>query len=170
MEENEVQEIEEKQAPKKKGKFKFILLMFIVVLCLGIAGVYFLYGNLIMERFFDKPPQETQNVKEKKTEKHLGPIAPLEPFLFNIAGTSGKYAKITIGVQFKDHKSMEVAKSLTPVIRDKVLTILSSKNIDYLMDVGSRDSLKQEMLNAIKVLLPKEDAITAVYITDIMIQ
>ncbi len=170
MAEKEAQQTEEKQAPKKKGKFKLILLMFIAILCLGIAGVYFLYGNLIMERFFNKTPQETQHVAKKKIEKHLGPIAPLEPFLFNIAGTSAKYAKITIGIQFKDHKLMEEAKNLTPAIRDKILTILSSKSLEILMDSGSRDSLKQEILNAIKVLLPKEDAVTAVYITDIMIQ
>lgn len=176
MAEQEILQTEEEQAPKKKkGKFRPILLAIIALLCLGIAGVYLLYGNMIIEKFFNKSPeegapQEREQVVQKKPEKNLGPIMSLEPFLFNIAGTSGKYAKITIGVQFKDKKALEEANKITPAIRDRILTILGSKGIEVLMDVGSRDAMKKEILDAVKVLFPKEDDIAAIYITDIMIQ
>ena len=171
MEEQEVVEIAETEEPKKKkGKFKLIILILFAVICLGAVGVYFLYGSMIMAKFSGRSAQEGEKVTQKKTEKNIGPILSLEPFLFNIAGTSSKYAKISIGIQLKDNKVMEEAKKITPIMRDKILTSLGSKSIEVLMDVGSRDLIRQELHNTLKGLFPKETDITAIYITDIMIQ
>lgn len=177
MPEDDVRQEEEiKEPKKKKSKFKLIIIVLCAVLCLGVAGAYFLYGNMIMGKLFGNEAQEGQAAQEgqketkKKVEKPTGPILSLEPFLFNIAGTSGKYAKISIGIQLKDNKVLEEAKKITPIMRDKILTSLGSKSIEVLMDVGSRDMIRQELHNVLKGLFQKETDITAIYITDIMIQ
>lgn len=157
---------EEKDKKKKKGGFKFILIIIFVVLCLGVGGVYFFYGNAIMAKFFKSSAKES----EKKVERKVGPIMSLEPFLFNIAGNSSRFAKISIGIEMKDIKSMEEAKSMTLLIRDRILSVLGSKSIEVLMDVNSRDTIKQELLTALKGIFKKPDDINAIYITDFIIQ
>ena len=161
---NENQEPQEKG--KKKGKFKFILLIVCVVFCLGIGGTYFFYGDTILGIFFKKPPKE----HEKKIERTVGPMLSLEPFLFNIAGNSTKFAKISIGIELKDIKILEEAKKMTPLMRDKILSVLGSKSTEVLMDVSSRDVIRQEVHNSLKSLFKKPADINAIYITDIIIQ
>jgi len=156
---------QEKDGKKKKGGFKFILIGIFVVFCLGIGGVYFFYGNAILAKFFNKSTTES----EKKVERKVGPIMSLEPFLFNVANSS-RFAKISIGIEMKDIKSIEEAKSMTLLIRDKILSVLGSKSIEVLMDVNSRDTIKQELLIALKGIFKKPDDINAIYITDFIIQ
>lgn len=151
---------------KKKSKFKLILIIICAVFCLGIGGAYFLYGDAIMGKFFKKNTGET----EKKAEKSVGPIMSLEPFLFNIAGNNTRFAKISIGIEMRDVKSMEEAKKMTLLIRDKILSVLGSKSMDVLMDVGSRDAIKKEIHGTLSSLFKKPEDINAIYITDIIIQ
>jgi flagellar FliL protein len=119
-----------------------------------------------LAKIFKKTAQEG----EKKVERKIGPIMSLEPFLFNIAGNSSRFAKISLGIEMKDIKSMEEAKNMTLLIRDRILSVLGSKNIEVLMDVNSRDAIKQELLTSLKGIFKKPDEINAIYITDFIIQ
>jgi len=163
VEKENAKEVKEK---KKKGGFKFILIVVFVVFCLGLGGTYFFYGNVILAKIFKKTAQEG----EKRVERKIGPIMSLEPFLFNIAGNSSRFAKISLGIEMKDIKSMEEAKNMTLLIRDRILSVLGSKNIEVLMDVNSRDAIKQELLTSLKGIFKKPDEINAIYITDFIIQ
>ncbi|MCX7965494.1 MAG: flagellar basal body-associated FliL family protein [Syntrophorhabdaceae bacterium] len=171
MPEKEVEQKNENEEPKKKkGKFKIIFIIAFCVICLGIAGTYFLYGNVLMEKFLGTETPEEEKKMKKKAELPTGPIMSMEPFLFNISNAPGRYAKISIGIQFKDKKAMEEAQKITPALRDKILTILGSKKLEVLMDVGSRDEIRKEIYSSLKGFFKKENDIAAIYITDIMIQ
>ena len=171
MPEEMIQEnINTEEPKKKKGKFKIMLIIILCVVCLGLAGTYFLYGNVLIERFTGKEKSEEQKKEVKKAEVPTGPIMSLEPFLFNVSNAPGRYAKISIGIQFRDKKVMEEAQKITPALRDKILTVLGSKGMEVLMDIGNRSVLRQEIHSSIKGLFHKETDITGIYITDIMIQ
>jgi flagellar FliL protein len=165
---NESDEIQEEGAPRKKGgKLKLIMIIVLVVLVGGGAGAYFVFGNQIKARFFGGAAEQTQEVKKKEA---MGPILSLDPFIFNIGGSSGKFAKITLGVEVKDAKVMEEAKKMVPAIRDKVLSVLGAKGPEVLMDINNRNSLKQELQNGIKTIFKDDGELKSVYITDIIIQ
>jgi len=86
MPEEVAQENEEKEGTKKKkGKFKFVLIIIVCVILLGLGGGYFLYGNVLIQKFLGKEPQEAVKNEVKKAEVPMGPIMALEPFLFNIS-------------------------------------------------------------------------------------
>jgi flagellar FliL protein len=164
---NGVEEGEGEGTPKKKGgKLKLIMIIALVVFVGGGAGAYFVFGNQIKARFFGGAEQ-TQETKKKEA---LGPILSLEPFIFNIGGNSGKFAKITLGVEVKDAKVMEEAKKMVPAIRDKALSVLGAKGPEVLMDINNRNSLKQELHGSIKTLFKEWTELKSVYITDIIIQ
>jgi flagellar FliL protein len=165
---NGVEEGEGEGAPKKKGgKLKLIMIIALVVLVGGGAGTYFVFGNQIKARFFGGNAEPVQETIKKEA---IGPILSLEPFIFNIGGASGKFAKITLGVEVKDVKVMEEAKKMVPAIRDKALSVLGAKGPEVLMDINQRNNLKQELHGSIKALFKEGNELKSVYITDIIIQ
>jgi flagellar protein FliL len=159
---------EDEGAPKKKsGKLKLIMVITLVVLIGGGAGAYFFFGNQIKAKFFGG---STETVQETKKKEPMGPILSLEPFVFNIGGSAGKFAKITLGMEVKDAKVMEEAKKMVPAIRDKALSVLGAKGPEVLMDINNRNTLKQELHSSIKTLFKEGTELKSVYITDIIIQ
>jgi len=164
----EGEELEE--LPKKKGKFKLILLIVFLVIGMGLGATYYFYGDKLINKYLGKYVGGAQKTTEKKKEKTIGPIMALEPFLFNLSGSVSKFAKISISIEFKDPKVMEEAKKMTPVLRDKVLSVLGSKGPDILMDINNRDAIKKELYDVVKVLFKHQEDVNAVYITDIIIQ
>lgn len=165
---NGTEEIQEEGTPRKKGgKLKLIMIIALVVFIGGGAGAYFVLGNQIKTRFFGGGAEQAQETKKKEA---LGPILSLEPFIFNIGGNAGKFAKITLGVEVKDAKVMEEAKKMVPAIRDKALYVLGAKGPEMLMDINNRNSLKQELHSSIKTLFKEGAELKSVYITDIIIQ
>jgi flagellar basal body-associated protein FliL len=148
------------------------ILAILIVLAAGTAVAYSLFGEKILSIYKgqpqDKEDKEVPKVEETK-KVEIGPILSLEPFLFNVAGSPSRFAKISIGVELKDKEAAEEGRKLTPLLRDKVLFVLSKKGSDVLMDVNGRRH-KQEVFAALKDVFPKEDAIRNVYITDIIIQ
>ena len=98
----------------------------------------------------------------------MGPILTLEPFIFNLASNTTRFAKVSLAVELKDAKVVEEAKKITPVLRDKALSILSAKTPEILIDVQGREPLKQELIAGLKGLL-KPGELRSVYITDIII-
>ncbi len=187
MAEEEIIEEKAEQKPvKKKKKSKLPLLIIFLVLGMGTAAALFFFGESIMPEYFSgltkRAEKKSESVEEKKTErrterahertveKGTGPVLTLEPFLFNIGGSSSKFAKVSIGIELRDAKVLEEAKKMVPIIRDKSLSVLGSKGAEHLMDVNSRNVLKQELQDGLKDLFKYKDDINAIYITDIIIQ
>ncbi|MCX5813509.1 MAG: flagellar basal body-associated FliL family protein [Proteobacteria bacterium] len=171
MEEEEQIEEENIEQPeeKKKGKFKLILLIVFLALIIGAGGTYFFFGDKIIQQFSGTPEGTVEPKKEKK-EKAVGPILSFEPFLFNISGNSSRFAKVSIGIELKDVKVLEEAKKMVPIVRDRVLSVLGTKGPEMLMDVNNRNAIKQELYNALKNMFKDQGDLTAIYITDIIIQ
>ena len=174
------------EEPQEEGKKQNILkIIIVVVLVLVIAGGgtagYFFYGKQIMQKYLNKKPPESteqteQTEQKEQTEKteqkkeDVGPILSLEPFIFNMSSNQSKYAKVTLGVEFKDLKVMEEAKKMTPALRDRILSILGTKASEVLMDVNQRNAIKDEIQKNLRTLFKDDAELRAVYITDIIIQ
>lgn len=170
MEEEQIEEENiEQPKEKKKGKLKLILLIIFLALSIGAGGTYFFFGDKIMQKHSGVPEEKVENKKDKK-EKAVGPILSLEPFLFNISGSSSRFAKVSIGIELKDAKVLEEAKKMVPMVRDKILSVLGTKGSEMLTDVSNRNAIKQELYNALKVIFKDQADLTAIYITDIIIQ
>jgi flagellar FliL protein len=167
--EEELQETEE--TPKKKGKFKLILIILLGVIGLGIGGGYFFYGDKIIRMVTGKGPATGEEGEKKKEKKYVpGHIMTLEPFIFNIMGNPSKFAKMSLGIELKDAKTAEESKKIMPAIRDKVLLVLGTKPTEVFLDVKQREQIKEELLKSLKSLFKDEKDLHAIYVTDIIIQ
>jgi len=170
---------EQQEEGKKKNLLKIVIVVVLVVVIAGggTAG-YFFYGKQIMQKYLNKkPPESTEQAEQteqteqtEKKKEDVGPILSLEPFIFNMSSNQSKYAKVTLGVEFKDLKVMEEAKKMTPALRDRILSILGTKASEVLMDVNQRNAIKDEIQKNLRTLFKDDAELRAVYITDIIIQ
>ncbi len=155
------------KAPRKKNGFRLALIIAFLLITTAGASAYFVVGKKYIADFLGKKPGLAAAVVKKDA---VGPILQLDPFVFNLTGNQSKYAKISLGVEVKDIRTMEDAKKIVPVIRDRVLFIFGSKGPEILMDVNQREALKKEVHANLKSIFKDEDELKAVYITDIIIQ
>ncbi len=162
------QEGEEQEVKKRKGKPLLFLLIIFLVLGLGAGAAYYFYGPRIMTMLTGKSSAPEGAHKEKK--RAPGPIMTLEPFIFNLSGNPSKFAKISIGIEVKNVKLEEETKKMMPAIRDRILLVLGAKPAEVFLDVNQRNLVKEELQRSLKTLFRESDDLSAVYITDIIIQ
>jgi flagellar FliL protein len=163
------------QAPPKKKRSKRIFVLVALLLLIGsAAGAYFFYGDRILEQYATKANAARLSTKkeaamEPKKGVSGGPILTLDPFIFNLAGNSSRFAKVSLAISLQNANAFEEAKKIVPVLRDKALIVLSGKSAEELIDVTKRDSIKLELQNALKDLFKEKEDLESVYVTDIII-
>jgi flagellar protein FliL len=160
--------------PKKKKSKLIIILLLFVLLGGGGAGAYFFLGNRIMETIIANSSTGRTLAKkaaaaEPKKVSAESPILTLDPFIFNLAGNTSRFAKVSLAVSLQNAKAFEEAKKIVPVLRDKALMVLSGKSAEELIDITKRDSIKIELQNALKDVFKEKEDLESVYITDIII-
>jgi flagellar protein FliL len=161
MAEEQVQQTEI-PVPKKKGFLKIIIIFVAALAVAGGAGYYF-YGKTLLGKSLRKPSHAKEETKE------VGPTVAFEPFIINVSGNASRFVKISVAVELGNEKMVEHVKKITPVIRDKMLTVLGAKTPEIFMDVKGRDGMKKELYEAVKSLF-KKDELKGVYISDIIMQ
>ena len=151
-------------APKKKSKRLLIAVIGIVALLLlgggGGAAWYFLKdsGEDHATAAADK---DKGKGKGKEAAKNLKPpvFVNLEPFTVNLASEgSDRYLQTTIVLQMSDDKSAEAIKVYMPVIRDRVLRLLSSKRTSEIDSGDGKQKLVAELVTVARESVPGSTA------------
>ncbi|BDI32766.1 hypothetical protein CCAX7_48170 [Capsulimonas corticalis] len=107
----------------------------------------------------------------KKHVEH-GPVITLDEFLVNLADSSGDhFLKVTVGVELNKEKgvSEEGMKEKTALVRDAIVTSLSTQTREDVSTMKGRDKLKDEMKKRINDELG-DDLICGVYFTNFVTQ
>jgi flagellar FliL protein len=155
----EVAEEEQTEEPKKKPKFKWILIALValaVVASGSIAGFY-----LITKADSKKPSPEKSDVLS---------IWPMEPFVVNIAETNGeRYLKIVIQLETSDPGVGPELEQIKPRIRDSILDLLTPKTLKDIMDLSGKQRLREDIAGRINNILQR-GKVTRVYFTEFVIQ
>ncbi len=155
----EVAEEERTEEPKKKPKFKWILIASValaVVASGSIAGFY-----LITKADSKKPSPEKLDVLS---------IWPMDPFVVNIAETNGeRYLKIVIQLETSDPGVGPELEQIKPRIRDSILDLLTPKTFKDIMDLSGKQRLREDIAGRINNILQR-GKVTRVYFTEFVIQ
>ena len=145
------------------GKKKPVMMIAIVgVILLAIIGTF-----LVTKQVAAKGKGEAA----KKHVEH-GPVLTLDEFLVNLSDNSGDhFLKVTVGVELNKDKGAtdESMKDKTAMIRDAVVTSLSSKTRDDVSTTKGRDKLKDEIKKRINDELG-DSFIQGVYFTNFVTQ
>ena len=154
----------EKTEDKKEGGGKKQPPMMIIMAVFAIAvlgGAFFMVHSASAKAKKDVP---------KKVEK--GPVLTLDEFLVNLADPgSDHFLKVTVGLELDKAKGKtpESLKEEAPLIRDAVLTSLSSKTRDDIATTKGRDKLKADIKKSVNEGLGEDD-VQGVYFTNFVTQ
>jgi flagellar FliL protein len=133
--------------PRKSKKKLFIVIGALVVLLGGGAGAW------LLTRGGDHPASteaEAETEKEKGHDPSLAPIfVPLETFTVNLQGGE-QYLQTDITLQMHDQEEVDALKVYMPLIRSRLLAMLSSKHADNLVTPDDKKQLAQEILAQVK--------------------
>ncbi|MBX7144659.1 MAG: flagellar basal body-associated FliL family protein [Oligoflexia bacterium] len=173
---------------KPKGKGKLIIIIAVVVLLLGGGGAaFFLMGS-------KAEPADAEHAEENHDEeqKHLV-TADLEPIIVNLSETSN-FLKVSLLLEM-DNSILEKAAGehaaggegggegesksglpgplgpRTPMIRDAVIKVLSSKKAADVLTIEGKEQIKEELIEAMNEASGLEEGpIVAVYFSDFIVQ
>ena len=167
----EEDKVEGEQEPKKKGSKKVIIILIsVLVIFLGLAGGgYFVWSKYISPAI-GLDEETSKAVKKAEPKDEIGTMFPLEPFIVNLADSSGKrFLKTTMELELSDEALAEEIKARLPQIKDSILLLLSSKNFNDIYTVHGKIKLREEIIIRVNTFI-KHGIIRNVYFTEFVIQ
>ena len=125
-------------------KFGVVLL---VQAGLAFAVVTFVAGPMMRG---EPLPWQKEPAPEEDQARKLGPLLPMEEILVNVADTQGRrYFKTSLTLEMGDKELEKQATERMPVLRGKVIDLLSQKKMDELVQPAARDTLRMEILKTL---------------------
>ncbi|WP_457593274.1 flagellar basal body-associated protein FliL [Hydrogenimonas sp.] len=164
----------ENESKKGGGNVVLIIVVVLLVLVLAIGGIVaylMLSGDNGSEA-----GQVTQEKVEKKKHRSrsddmtVGPMYPLDKFTVNLMSENGR--RYLVAKMNLEEDSEELTPELdkkTPLIRDIVISILSSKTVEEITTAKGKSKLKDEIMAQINKHL-EDGEIRHIYFTEFVIQ
>ena len=177
---SEEKKIEEMKPPAAKSAFNTKILLFgIPIFILQLILVYFVTANILIKKIESQdgltPGKNTKGIEVKnakeKTPVELGKyIYSISDLIVNPADTDGKRLLLTtVGFDIPKAEMETELKTREAMVKDVVITTLSSKDITELANTAYRDTLKMEISGKLKKLIP-DVTINNVYFSKYIIQ
>ena len=162
---------EQKEMAKKAGgggsKTVIIIVIagFLMFTMLAGAGFFILWKRLPAPENSKTEAAENE-AREKPVELTMGPVFTLEPFVVNLADPNGsRFLRSKMTLEFEKEGLLEKMDKFSFPIRDKILTILSSKEYREVNSIQGKKQLRAEITTAVDGLLGK-GSVKNVYFSD----
>ena len=167
------------EEPKKSSKKLFIIIGAVVLLLVGIGVPVLMMGKKVEVKetpeldseaaLHDGAQPEGAGEEEElaEGEEPLGSIYPLETFVVNLEG--GKFIRIQVQLEFMGRDIPTKFYNRIVPMRDKMISLISSKSADDIGSSKSKDALKEEIKGIVNEVLKKEE-IKKVYFSQFIIQ
>jgi|GEM_PF-136380 flagellar FliL protein len=156
------------EAEKKKKKTKLILIIVAVVVVLAAAGGYvYTKKNEEAAKLAEEEAKKPENILKKQLAERKAnatPIyIPMDEIVVNLPGRGGEhYLQTKIVLRTSDSSTEGKIKDFLPLIRDKVITVLSSRQMQELATVEGKTMLSKEVALVINSIISPQ--LTAIYV------
>jgi flagellar FliL protein len=132
----------EQESPKKSGgKLILFAVLGLVLAAGGAGGAWF---ALSRGQEPAEPAAEAKVAKKKPAKKPL--FTTLDPFTVNLRDPRGeRFAQIGITLQFEEQDVESTIKDRLPAVRNDILMLISSKQIEELLTVEGKQLLAEEI-------------------------
>jgi flagellar protein FliL len=168
------------EVSKKKPSFfnQKVLLIGLPLFIVQLVVVYFITANFLLNKVQGSVVRESTKTEENQKEKSADNGKPelgkyiylIEDIIVNPAGTEGKKLLLTsVGFDLATDAEQKELKSKEVLVKDVIVSTLSSKTLEQLSDSSYRDTLKKEIGSRIKGLVP-DIKLNAVYLSKYIIQ
>lgn len=150
-------------APAKKKSGLMLIIVLLAVLAVGGGGAYWWFAGRAHEGAEAKPAVVKPPV-----------FHTLEPFTVNLAEENGDhYLQVAVVFELADDKAVEKVKTYLPVIRNRILLLLSAKHPSELATADGKKALVAELVTAARDSMPgdtPERGVTGAYLGAFVIQ
>ncbi|MDI9480856.1 MAG: flagellar basal body-associated FliL family protein [Syntrophomonadaceae bacterium] len=146
----------------KKSDLRIIVIGLVFFL-VAMAGTYFFISSMMAPLLPEK--------ESEKAETATGNLVSIGEFTTNVndvAGSRFLRVEVYVEVSKEDKKNQEIINEAMPIIKDTILSIMSSKTVADL-DVRNRDNLKAEIKNELNKKIGSK-IIQNVYFTSFIMQ
>jgi flagellar FliL protein len=149
-------------ARKKKSKLMLVLMMLVLLGAAGGGAAWWFLGRAHVE-----------------ADAKAAPVKPplfhtLEPFTVNLAEENGDhYLQVSVVYQVTDDKAVDQVKTYLPVIRNRILLLLSAKRPSELSTPEGKQKLVDDLVGAARASIPgttPERGITGAFLGAFVIQ
>ena len=157
---------EEAEKPKSK-KTLFIIIGLIVVIAASVGGYMYMQHTAEAKKLQEAEAKRPENILKKQLmerKENAPPIyIPLEEMIVNLPGRGGEhYLQAKIVLRTNDSATEGKIKNFMPVIRDKIITVLSSRQMQELATVEGKVMMAREIALVINSIIAPQ--LTAIYI------
>jgi len=153
-----------KQAGKKGGKgFNKLLLLIPVAVVALAAGGY--YGYTLLSHGKGKPGMAGGSADSGKKKIVL---FAMDPFVVNLS-EPGRYLKVTMQFEIAGEPRQEFIAEKVPILRDVIITLISSQPYEYASSPEGKIQLKDEILLRTNQIFGKE-VFRNLFFTDFVMQ
>ena len=169
-------------APAPAFPIKLLIIVSVAALVFGVGGAYMAVKFLGGASKGTESPEEHKAVAEVKAEpkseadgKHgqatsPGAIFDLDPFIVNLADTPEvRYLKLTLKLEVDSEAVAAELSARIPQIRDAILVLLSSKDVNAVRTTQGKFQLRDEITQRINGLLRKP-GVRSAYFTEFVVQ
>jgi flagellar FliL protein len=175
-------------AVKAPSAFKpKILIIGLPIFIMQLVAVYFITANVLLtgghsvaQKENNKTTEQTEESTEEKsgeTEEgkdsesgSAGLIFSVDDMIVNPAQTNGKMLLLaSLGLSVESEESRKSLEEKQVIVKDAIISVLSSKSVTQLGSATYRDTLKTEILKNISVQMPGSK-VNNIYFSKFIIQ
>lgn len=156
---------EVKEKPKKGGGGggkKRLIMILVPVLLVAAGGGYFAYSKFFAGKQ-EGAAGRSAGGKEAKTH-----LLSMDSFVVNLS-EPGRYLKVSMQLELADPAAEPLITDKMPILRDAVITLISSQSYEFASSPEGKLQLKEEVLIRLNNVIGRE-VFRNLYFTDFVMQ
>jgi len=164
-------------APKKKGGMLLFAGIGVVAIVVGIALALFVIKPMMSDSGTEgdgsasvETKADDHGSKKSKGRGSEALIHEISSIVVNPAGTGGsRFLSASFGFELESQALVQEFQQKEPVIRDALITILSSKTVAQLTDPKQKEIVRYQIRKRVSQIMNTE-GVSGVYYTDFVLQ
>ncbi len=177
---------EEETAPvEKKSNMLMIIIIVVLILIILIGAVVsiLLMGGKEETVTYSAPPKaqersvsqerrsaSSSDMGESRKLSQIGVLYPLDTFTVNLKSDSGRrYLKVTMSLELEGAELSLELDSKSPVIRDRVIRILTSKSLEEISSKKGKQKISEQVMDTLNAMI-SDGQIRGIYFTEFVVQ
>jgi len=154
---------EENNASKSKPNWLMRILVVVGVVIFQLGASYFLVSTLLVPKSSQadvtkdeskkpvKDKVEDEAPDEESKDDLAGGVFHIADIIINPAGSYGKrYMILSMAIVVKEEKDIAELQKKEPILKDRVISILSRRTVGWFAEPMNREYLRKEILAAIR--------------------
>lgn len=175
---------EETTTEKKSSNMLMIIIIVVLILIIvgGAVVALLLMGDddevattssapQVQERSASKPKRaRSSEYEDSRKLSDIGILYPLDTFTVNLKSDAGRrYLKVTMSLELEGEELSLELDSKSPVIRDRVIRILTSKSLEEISSKKGKQKVSDQIQDTLNAMISDGD-IRGIYFTEFVIQ